>query len=153
MSDQETLEELNREYIASVQNCDVKRFGEILSDDFLNTNPDGTLVDKAGFLQQIAPPAKISNLTCHDVTHSRDGRLRHHPRPDQLHAAGRSTGKRSLHGHLGPPQAANGCVSRRRWHATEDRLICSRDWGVPETWGAEECLSNSRSTTPSDSCV
>ncbi len=67
MSDQETLEGLNREYIASVQNCDVKRFGEILSDDFLNTNPDGTLVDKAGFLKQIAPPAKVSNLVCHDV--------------------------------------------------------------------------------------
>ena len=67
MSDQETLEGLNREYIASVQNCDVRRFGEILSDDFLNTNPDGTLVDKAGFLKQIAPPAKIKDLACGDV--------------------------------------------------------------------------------------
>jgi ketosteroid isomerase-like protein len=67
MSDRETLEDLNREYIASVQNSDVKRFGEILSDDFLNTNPDGSLVDKAGFLKQIAPPAKVSNLACHDV--------------------------------------------------------------------------------------
>lgn len=67
MSDQHTLGDLNREYIASVQNGDVKRFAEILSDDFLNTNPDGTLVDKAGFLQQIAPPAKITNLACHDV--------------------------------------------------------------------------------------
>jgi ketosteroid isomerase-like protein len=67
MSDQETLAELNREYIASVQNSDTRRFGEILSDDFLNTNPDGSLVDKAGFLKQIAPPAKISNLACHDV--------------------------------------------------------------------------------------
>ena len=67
MSDRETLESLNREYIASVQNSDTKRFGEILSDDFLNTNPDGSLVDKAGFLKQIAPKAKISNLACHDV--------------------------------------------------------------------------------------
>ena len=67
MSDQETLEGLNREYIASVQNCDVRRFDEILSDDFLNTNPDGTLVDKAGFLKQIAPPAKIKDLACSDV--------------------------------------------------------------------------------------
>jgi ketosteroid isomerase-like protein len=67
MSDHEQLTDLNREYIASVQNSDVKRFGEILSDDFLNTNPDGSLVDKAGFLKQIAPPAKISNLACHDV--------------------------------------------------------------------------------------
>jgi ketosteroid isomerase-like protein len=67
MSDRETLESLNREYIASVQNSDVKRFGEILSDDFLNTNPDGSLVDKTGFLKQIAPPAKIRDLACHDV--------------------------------------------------------------------------------------
>jgi ketosteroid isomerase-like protein len=67
MSDLETLEVLNREYVASVQNSDVKRFSEILSDDFLNTNPDGSLVDKAGFLKQIAPPAKVRGLTCHDV--------------------------------------------------------------------------------------
>ena len=67
MSDLETLTALNRDYIASVQNSDVKRFDEILSDDFLNTNPDGSLVDRAGFIKQIAPKAKISNLACHDV--------------------------------------------------------------------------------------
>ena len=67
MSDHETLTALNRDYIASVQHSDVKRFGEILSEDFLNTNPDGSLVDKAGFLKQIAPPAKIKNLACNDV--------------------------------------------------------------------------------------
>ena len=67
MNDLETLTALNRDYIASVQNSDVKRFGEILSEDFLNTNPDGSLVDKAGFLKQIAPPAKIKNLACNDV--------------------------------------------------------------------------------------
>jgi ketosteroid isomerase-like protein len=67
MSDLSTLEALNRDYITSVQDCDVKRFGEILSEDFLNTNPDGSLVDKAGFLKQIAPPAKIRDLACHDV--------------------------------------------------------------------------------------
>ena len=67
MSDLENLAALNRDYIASVQNSDVKRFDEILSDDFLNTNPDGSLIDRAGFLKQIAPKAKISNLACHDV--------------------------------------------------------------------------------------
>lgn len=67
MNDHETLTSLNRDYIASVQGSDVKRFAEILSDDFLNTNPDGSLVDKAGFLKQIAPPAKIGSLACHDV--------------------------------------------------------------------------------------
>lgn len=67
MSDIDILIALNRDYIASVQSSDTARFGEILSDDFLNTNPDGTLVDRKGFLAQIAPPAKISNLKCHDV--------------------------------------------------------------------------------------
>lgn len=67
MSDVETLATLNRDYIASVQDSDVKRFDEILSEDFLNTNPDGSLVDRAGFLKQIALKAKISNLVCHDV--------------------------------------------------------------------------------------
>lgn len=67
MNDLETLRSLNRDYIASVQNGDAKRFGEILSEDFLNTNPDGSLVDKPGFLKQISPPVKIRDLACHDV--------------------------------------------------------------------------------------
>jgi ketosteroid isomerase-like protein len=67
VSDLETLIALNADYIGSVQNSDTKRFEEILSDDFLNTNPDGSLVDRKGFLAQIAPKAKISNLQCHDV--------------------------------------------------------------------------------------
>jgi ketosteroid isomerase-like protein len=67
VSEIEALAALNRDYIASVQNSDVKRFDEILSDDFLNTNPDGSLIDRAGFLKQIAPKAKISSLACHDV--------------------------------------------------------------------------------------
>ena len=67
MSDLETLTALNAEYIRSVQQSDAGRFDEILSDDFLNTNPDGSLVDKAGFLKQIAAPARIRDLACHDV--------------------------------------------------------------------------------------
>jgi ketosteroid isomerase-like protein len=67
MNDLETLQALNRDYISSVQSGDAKRFDEILSDDFLNTNPDGSLVDKRGFLEQIAPPVKIRDLACHDV--------------------------------------------------------------------------------------
>ncbi len=67
MNDLETLTRLNRDYIASVQHSDVERFDEILSEDFLNTNPDGSLVDKQGFLKQIAPPARIKDLACHDV--------------------------------------------------------------------------------------
>ena len=42
---------LNRDYVASVQNSDVKRFDEILAQDFYCSNPDKSLVDRAGFLQ------------------------------------------------------------------------------------------------------
>jgi len=67
VSDHDTLTALNLDYVNSVQRSDTKRFDEILSDDFLNTNPDGSLVDRASFLAQIAPKAKISGLACHDV--------------------------------------------------------------------------------------
>ena len=65
--DMERLQKLNRDYIRSVQESDVARFDQILSEDFLNSNPDGSLVDRAGFLAQITPPAAISNLAAHDV--------------------------------------------------------------------------------------
>jgi ketosteroid isomerase-like protein len=63
--DQLTL--LNRDYVASVQNSDVKRFDEILADDFYCSNPDKSLVDRAGFLTQTAVPVTIKNLEAHDV--------------------------------------------------------------------------------------
>jgi ketosteroid isomerase-like protein len=66
-ADTEILEKLNHDYIVSVQNSDVRRFEEILSEDFLNTNPDGSFVDRAGFLAQIARGATISDLQEHDV--------------------------------------------------------------------------------------
>ncbi len=66
-SDRDTLVKLNRDYIASVQNSDVRRFDEILAADFRCSNPDGALLDRAGFLEQTARPVTISNLTAHDV--------------------------------------------------------------------------------------
>lgn len=66
-SDLDTLGDLNREYIRSVQTSDVRRFDEILADDFLCSNPDGSLVDRSAFLKQTALPVKISNLEAHDV--------------------------------------------------------------------------------------
>jgi ketosteroid isomerase-like protein len=66
-ADVETLEQLNRDYITSVQTSDVRRFDEILAEDFLCSNPDGSLVDRAGFLAQTARPVAISNLQTHDV--------------------------------------------------------------------------------------
>ena len=66
-NDLQTLEQLNRDYISSVQNSDVRRFDEILAQDFLCSNPDGSLVDRAGFLVQTARPVTISNLEARDV--------------------------------------------------------------------------------------
>jgi ketosteroid isomerase-like protein len=67
MSDVEALQALNRDYIASVQGGDVARFDEILADDFYCSNPDGSLVDRKGFLEQTARPVTISNLRADDV--------------------------------------------------------------------------------------
>jgi ketosteroid isomerase-like protein len=65
--DMEDLTILNRDYVASVQNCDVKRFDEILAPEFYCSNPDKTLVDRAGFLKQTAQPIAIRNLIERDV--------------------------------------------------------------------------------------
>ncbi len=67
MNDIDELTGLNRDYVVSVQNSDVKRFDEILADDFYCTNPDMSLVDRAGFLKQTAVPVTIKNLEPHDV--------------------------------------------------------------------------------------
>ena len=66
-SDLETLQALNRDYINSVQAGDVRRFDQILADDFLCSNPDGTLIHREAFLKQTARPVTISNLQAHDV--------------------------------------------------------------------------------------
>ena len=66
-ADVDSLQQLNRDYIRSVQTSDVRRFDEILAEDFLCSNPDGSLVDRAGFLAQTARPVTISNLEAHDV--------------------------------------------------------------------------------------
>jgi len=63
----EALRKLNEDYIRSVSASDVKRFDEILADDFLNTNPDGTLINRAQFLAQIARPMAVSGFKCEDV--------------------------------------------------------------------------------------
>ena len=65
--DIDELTALNRDYVASVQNSDVKRFDEILADEFYCTNPDKSLVDRASFLKQTAVPVTIKNLEAHDV--------------------------------------------------------------------------------------
>jgi ketosteroid isomerase-like protein len=66
-NDLDELTALNRDYVDSVQNCDVKRFDEILAPDFYCSNPDKSLVDREAFLKQTARPIAIRNLAAHDV--------------------------------------------------------------------------------------
>ncbi len=96
-TDLERLLELNRDYIKAVQSSDVRRFNEILAEDFLCTNPDGSLVDREAFLKQTARPVGISNLQAVDVNvrlmgdfaiiHARTT----YTRPDGQSGAGRYT--------------------------------------------------------------
>jgi ketosteroid isomerase-like protein len=61
------LHELNRNYVRSVQESDVRWFDANLAPDFMNSSPDGSLVDRAAFLRQIAPPCAVSGLREEDV--------------------------------------------------------------------------------------
>jgi ketosteroid isomerase-like protein len=63
----DTLHRLNRNYVRSVEESDVRWFDEHLAADFLNSNPDGTLVDRAGFLAQIAKKSSATNIRESDV--------------------------------------------------------------------------------------
>ena len=47
--DLKTLTALNRDYVASVQKGDVKRFEEILADDFMCSTPDGSCSTRPSF--------------------------------------------------------------------------------------------------------
>jgi ketosteroid isomerase-like protein len=63
----EVLEDLNRAYIDSVQAADVDRFETLLAPDFVCSNPDGTLIERAAFLRQIARGPGIAGLEAEDV--------------------------------------------------------------------------------------
>ncbi len=66
-NDLDLLTRLNADYITSVQKGDVKRFDEILADDFLCSMADGSLIDRKRFLEVTAQPVTIRNLQAHDV--------------------------------------------------------------------------------------
>lgn len=66
-ADLDHLMALNDDFIRSVQEGDVRRFEEILADDFLNSNPDASLADKRQFLAQTARPVTIKGLAADDV--------------------------------------------------------------------------------------
>ena len=99
-----TLSRLNDDYIRSVAERDVACFERLLAADFLNSNPDGSLVDRAGFLAQIAQGPTPADLACEDVRirvmgdfaiiHGRTT----YTKPDGQRAAGRYTDIWALQG-------------------------------------------------------
>ncbi|MBM4440845.1 MAG: nuclear transport factor 2 family protein [Candidatus Rokubacteria bacterium] len=66
-TDVQILEELNRGYLRAAETSDVRWYDEHLTDDFLATNPDGSLIDKATFLKRVAGPYRGSQLEAIDV--------------------------------------------------------------------------------------
>ena len=65
--DVEILDKLNKAYVDSVLKSDVRWFDEHLSEDFLNSNPDGSIVDRSDFLAQIAKPVALKGLEPREV--------------------------------------------------------------------------------------
>ena len=66
-SEQKQLEQLNRDYIDAIQHSNVERFEQILAADFRCSNPDGSIVDRVGFLEQTDRPLTIKGLTAQEV--------------------------------------------------------------------------------------
>jgi Domain of unknown function (DUF4440) len=65
--DRESLIGLNRNYIRSVEEADTAWFDANLASDFLNTNPDGTLIDRATFIARIGRGSTVKDIREHDV--------------------------------------------------------------------------------------
>jgi ketosteroid isomerase-like protein len=63
----DALEALNAGYIRAVASSDVAWFDRHLAEDFVNSNADGTLSDRAAFLAEIAKPLPLRDFACEDV--------------------------------------------------------------------------------------
>ena len=92
-----TLADLNRNYVRSVDEADVAWFDANLAKDFFNTNPDGSIIDRAAFLAQIGRGSTVTNIRednvlirlfgTHAIIHARTTYVR----PDGAAGAGRYT--------------------------------------------------------------
>ena len=66
-ADREVLLELNRNYVRSALESDVRWYSENLSDDFYITAPDGALLNRDAFLKRIANPYPGTEAEAVDV--------------------------------------------------------------------------------------
>jgi ketosteroid isomerase-like protein len=93
----QTLEALNRGYLLAAEKSDVAWYAEHLTEDYRATNPDGSFVDKTGFLARIGRSHNVTNFRAPDVRiqHLGDTALIHasfeDTRPDGSHGRGRYT--------------------------------------------------------------
>ena len=67
VGDLSALRLLNQQFIRSVAMSDVGWFEQHLSSDFVNSNPDGTLSDRAAFLRHVTKPSTVPKLQADDV--------------------------------------------------------------------------------------
>jgi ketosteroid isomerase-like protein len=63
----ETLRELNRNYVRSAAQGDVRWYADNLAADYMATNPDGSFVDREGFLARMATPHPKRDYEAVDV--------------------------------------------------------------------------------------
>lgn len=66
-ADREILQELNRNYVRSALESDVRWYSENLSEDFHITAPDGVLLNREAFLKRIANPYPGTEAEAVDV--------------------------------------------------------------------------------------
>jgi hypothetical protein len=66
-ADHEALLELNRNYVRSALESDVRWYAENLSEDFYITAPDGALLNREEFLKRIANPYPGTEAEAVDV--------------------------------------------------------------------------------------
>ena len=95
--DHETLLALNQGYLRAAEKSDVAWYREHLAEDYRATNPDGSFVDKAGFLARIGQPHRLTRFRAPDVSIQRVGDVAlihasfEDTRPDGGHGRGRYT--------------------------------------------------------------
>ena len=66
-ADRDVLLELNRNYVRSALESDVRWYAENLSEDFYITAPDGALLNRDAFLKRIANPYPGTEAEAVDV--------------------------------------------------------------------------------------
>jgi len=66
-ADRRVIEDLNRHYLRAAEHNDVHWYAEHLAGDFVCSLVDGSISDRAGFLERIARPHGGRDYAAHDV--------------------------------------------------------------------------------------